>query len=618
MPASQQQRGQALPGRTSNHTDLGSIRSAGPNPAISDLIVLPEGSPSPCRIARPPQAVHVRAKKHTPIYRAHSYHTKVPPQGIEPFVRHFTRSNGLVLDPFCGSGMTGVAALRAGRRAILCDLSPAATFIAANCCTSVDAEAFLAEAGRIAAAVKGRLGGLYLTPCPTCRDKANVTMTVFSARYRCPHCRRIYALWDVARAGRQTSRKYACPGCAYELRKSHEHLVDWKPALVKYACKRCGTGEKSPSSTDLKNAKELDAAALPKGLWCPADPIPVDSDEISRVLRSGIKTVSDLFTGRNRLALASLWKEIGGVRDEALRSRLAFAFTGTLPRASRTNKYIPSLHAAPGPLLGTMYIPGFYPEINVFDLFGRKVKDVANAMDAMPPLQTAPLRVSTQSASDLSNIPDGCIDYVFTDPPFGSNIQYSELNLMWESWLGERTNAASEAVINRSQGKSHDDYSGLMAQAFGEMRRVLRPGGWMTLLFHNTSGRVWQCIQRALEAAQFDIKSIGTFDKAHDTFKQVTAEGAVGYDVIVHSRKSPAGRAKTQAARKSPAAHANRLEAFLEERLRGVTGAPKSAQLRKLHAEAVGHFISNGQPVDFDYDGFRAEVERHLPQGKKS
>ena len=81
---------------------------------------------------RAPFAQSVKAGKNSPIYNAHSYHTKVPPEGIVPYIEHYTGPGDLILDPFCGSGMTGVAALMTGRHAILNDLSPAAVHIARN------------------------------------------------------------------------------------------------------------------------------------------------------------------------------------------------------------------------------------------------------------------------------------------------------------------------------------------------------------------------------------------------------------------------------------------------------------------------------------------------------
>src|SRR5262249_4865259 len=91
-----------------------------------------------CREAREPKQVGafedalVAGTRNTELYNAHSYHTKVPPEAIVPFFEHYTRPGDVVLDPFCGSGMTGVAAALAGRRAILNDLSVAATHLSFN------------------------------------------------------------------------------------------------------------------------------------------------------------------------------------------------------------------------------------------------------------------------------------------------------------------------------------------------------------------------------------------------------------------------------------------------------------------------------------------------------
>lgn len=77
------------------------------------------------------------------IYGVHAYHTKVPPEAIVSHLHAHTTRGDTVLDPFCGSGMTGVAALMTDRRALLSDVSPAAIHIAANYTTPCDPAEFL-------------------------------------------------------------------------------------------------------------------------------------------------------------------------------------------------------------------------------------------------------------------------------------------------------------------------------------------------------------------------------------------------------------------------------------------------------------------------------------------
>jgi hypothetical protein len=146
---------------------------------------------------RPPFAADIKEGKNDPIYNAHSYHTKVPPRSIIPYILHYTQPGDLVLDVFCGSGMTGVAAQmcahppadlleqfpelkdRVGPRAcILNDLSPAACHIAYNYNAPVAVEALKREFERIKAAVKDEFDRLYGTehyePAVGLYDPANL------------------------------------------------------------------------------------------------------------------------------------------------------------------------------------------------------------------------------------------------------------------------------------------------------------------------------------------------------------------------------------------------------------------------------------------------------------
>ncbi|MFQ5613687.1 MAG: DNA methyltransferase, partial [Anaerolineae bacterium] len=159
---------------------------------------------------REPFAADVSEGKNDPIYNAHSYHTKVPHKAIMRYILHYTEPGDIVFDGFCGTGMTGVAAQLCGdrktveslgyfidddghiydqappketnpkskiqnpksaqpisrlgsRKAVLCDLSPAATFIAYNYNTPVDVKAFEKEARRILREVEEECGWMYET-----------------------------------------------------------------------------------------------------------------------------------------------------------------------------------------------------------------------------------------------------------------------------------------------------------------------------------------------------------------------------------------------------------------------------------------------------------------------
>ena len=102
------------------------------------------------------------------------------------------------------------------------------------------------------------------------------------------------------------------------------------------------------------------------------------------------------------------------------------------------------------------------------------------------------------------------MDYVFTDPPFGSNIFYSDMHLFHEAWLGKRTDREREAVIHTS-GKRKEGapkrYERLIAGAFTECARVLKLGGYMSVIFGNSTGKVWALPQRALGRAGFSLVS---------------------------------------------------------------------------------------------------------------
>src|SRR5690606_13456607 len=160
--------------------------TACPNPFIADFIKHygKPYDPKTDNYRREPFAADVSEGKNDPIYNAHSYHTKVPHKAIMRYILHYTEPGDIVFDGFCGTGMTGVAAQMCGcpdamlkaqiesemphvkwgaRKAILSDLSPAATYISYNYNSSTSSVAFIDEAKRILLECEAECGWMYTT-----------------------------------------------------------------------------------------------------------------------------------------------------------------------------------------------------------------------------------------------------------------------------------------------------------------------------------------------------------------------------------------------------------------------------------------------------------------------
>ena len=141
----------------------------------------------------------------------------------------------------------------------------------------------------------------------------------------------------------------------------------------------------------------------------------------------------------------------------------------------------------------------------------------------------------------MAGVPSDSVDYIFIDPPFGANIMYSDLNFIWESWLGVRTNTKEEAIENHIQEKSIDTYRTLMRSCFSEFYRILKPGRWMTVEFSNTNASIWNSIQNALSEAGFIVANISSLDKKQRSINSYTSTTSVKQDLVISAYKPNGG-----------------------------------------------------------------------------
>lgn len=531
---------------------------------------------------REPFAADVSEGKNDAIYNAHSYHTKVPYKAIMRYILHYTEPGDIVFDGFCGTGMTGVAAQKCGnpdidfkheiessmpdikwgpRKAILNDLASAASYIAYNYNTGFNITLFTQEAKRVMKECMDQYGWLYETTKPEKEnsfdfgEKGIISMTVWSSELICPNCGKdfVFLKEGVDDKGKVKS-KFHCPSCGAEVTKTQaarkeevyfDELINRNVTrasqvpvfkVFRYNGKKY---EEPLNEYDLEVIQKINDMSL-LGMDIPAEKMLFRDGKWGDIHRSGYHKgfthTHHFYTKRNLIALSALYTSINKCKEDRIRKMLIFALTGAMPRLNRTNKYLPSLKMAPGPITGMLYIPSLYPELNVFNGFQNKIDDITRFYQATV-FNEKNVLISNQSSDSLSNIADNVIDYIFIDPPFGDNIMYSESNFLWESWLKVYTNSTEEAIINTTQGKQLVDYQRLIEKCFSEFHRVLKPNRWMTVEFHNSKNAVWNAIQQALLQAGFVIADVRTLDKKQGSFKQVTTTGAVKQDLVISAYK---------------------------------------------------------------------------------
>lgn len=581
--------------------------TAYPNPHIKEFIER-FGKPYDSRTDtyyREPYVGDVREGKNDPLYNAHTFHTKVPPKAVMRFIEHYTSPGDLVLDPFCGTGMTGIAASQLGRASIVCDLSPIATFIARGYNFPSSGESIV-EAKRIHTKAKRDFSWMYVTKNPQGR-LGQISFTVWSDVFTCPYCETEVNYYKIAfdEEFRKVKDSFSCPECGSELRKRElKHALTSRgenrqiPVLISYkAGKRL---VKEPDADDFQLLESLQKYEIPS--WYPSYKMMFRDPPWGDIYRAGyhrgLTKCHQFYTKRNLFVFSALWN---ATDDKFVR----WLLTAILHYVSKKQSYT----GGGGGMPGVLYIPSLIQEKNVFEVFARKVRRVEQIIGSFP--QRHSCIITTQSASDLRQIPDNTIDYVFTDPPFGSNIMYSEGSFLWESWLKVFTNTKPEAIINRTQGKQLANYRLLMLKAFQEAYRVLKPNRWITVEFHNSRASVWNAIQESLAKAGFVIAQVAILDKKQGSFKQVTAAGAVKNDLVINAYKPKESFARTFLEKAGYGLERIFIEQHLEK-LPIDQNIERTEQM--LYSKMLAYYIQHGFEININAKQFYSMLRGHFEE----
>ncbi len=438
------------------------------------------------KIVEPP-TIQIEPKTRSPVYDTHSYWSKKPYTVTDYYIRHFTATGEIVLDPFAGFGVTNIEALRLGRKSVALDINPLSSFILGALTAPVNITALRKSFTNIAEEVKTEIETLYGLDCEKCEQPSIAN----------------YFVWD------------------------EDKLTE-----VRYECNQC---QKTYSSTKFAKADLVSEDRLEMPSDLPDAPL-IYNSRIN--IPKGTK-VSDLFTKRALIGLATIRREILKVKDKDVRNALLLAFSGSLRLGSKSaQRRQDSGSVAQVP---NLWIPSVDRlEKNVWRNFESKFNDVIKGLEILKSEFSKPVKransfeelkrsgdllIITGSARKMKDIPDGSIDYVITDPPYYDEVPYLELSRLWCVWLGlpyDGDLLKQEIVVSNSpeREKDFDHYKTEFGEAIKEIKRVLKPGKYSSIWFHNRNLKVWNLLVNALIDAGFRVANVVYQPHSLIAFKQ--------------------------------------------------------------------------------------------------
>ena len=464
---------------------------------------------------------------HTSMYLWHKYWSRKTWNVVGEYIKTYCPESGIVFDPFAGSGITAMEALKNGRRAIVCDLVPIATEITRLTIKPVN-EVHLYEAfQRVKEKAKAKIEGLYVTRCRNCHKDV-----IFDC-----------AIWKEDAC--VEIRYQSCPYCGDRQEKECKLSRDDKDHLQKIK---------------KKKIKE----------WYPSNPFYYPDGRPFKE-KQQYESVDELFTKRNLQALAWLIEALEEEPKKELRDFLRVAFSSMVHLCSRmiaiSNPSPTSHHTAfssTGWTQHSYWHATNFMEQNVWKKFDSAVnghqgllkakvetnkifKDVKIASSLKQFLSgKADVYIYNGSCLDLmKRLPEGSIDYIFTDPPYDASIQFGELSYMWVSWLKMNSNylkkiVANEIIRNERQHKDFTVYHSLLSSSFQEMFKALKPEHYLTLTFHNPTFKVRNATIRAGVFSGFEFQKVH-----HQPLGQVSAKamlqpfGSAQGDFYLRFKKPP-------------------------------------------------------------------------------
>jgi len=336
---------------------------------------------------------------------------------------------------------------------------------------------------------------------------------------------------------------------------------------------------------------------------------------------SNFRTVDELFTKRNLWAIAAALDGIRSIDIREIADALSFCATGIMLGLSRMNRYMPEATFPFYLLTGTYYTPQVSCEEPFWKHYENKFTRVVKGYEEIKNnLAHRICLISTEDARHLGSIAGQSIDYIFTDPSYGDRVQYGELNFIWEAWLRLDTHwHKDEIIVNEVRGITETDWADGMREAMSECHRVLKPGRWLSLCYHDTSEGTWSLVQDIMAEVGFitDKSDCALFiDTQQKSFNQLTADKVTKRDLVINFRKpkpSEVGISTMITGDEDNTSFAEKVRLIIREFLEAHPGSAKD----RVYDEVVSRMVRAGQMEPHNFEELLRQVAEEVREPVK-
>lgn len=514
----------------------------------------------------------IKSSRSGSLFMAFSYPTKISPETIAIYILAHTKPGDRVLDAFGGSGTTGLATLLCDqpneklkelvkatnlnveygpRTAYISEISGIGSFISEVMSSKIESENFKIESENLIKRTKKRINNIYNINDLN-GEKGLIRHIIHTEFMLCINCAEEISFADACVNDNpiSISDSWTCPNCKFlnnnkDCKRVIEKIYD--PILNTYRKSKKRrpfiiygqTGNKKWkrrfNTTDFYETKYNDVLNVSS--------LPLEKMHWGDLHRSGyhenIEYVHDFYTLRNLTVLSVLWDEIKNVKEKYKSALKLWILSYNASHSTLMTRVVLKKNQKDfiltGAQPGVLYISSLPVEKNIITGLERKIKTF---YDAFKMVEKSSSTVYTHWASSTSlKIEKNTIDYVFTDPPFGDYIPYSELNFINEAWLERMTNQEKEAIVSKSQNKNITEYQSLLTKVFLEINKTLKETGLMSVVFHSASSNVWNALSSAFNKSSFTVINNTILDKEQESFKQTNSITSVKGDAILLLKK---------------------------------------------------------------------------------